>query len=359
MFLEEEKCTGCMACKNICPRNAIRVKEKDGFCYPEIIEEYCIGCNLCEKACPVCNYVEEKEKKVYAYACKNNNEKIRMESSSGGVFTLIASWIINSGGVVYGVAFNEKFETEHVRIDQIEDLSKLRGSKYIQSKIGSTMKEARKDLLEGRKVLFTGTPCQIEGIQTFLGKDYDNLYLQDLICHGVPSKKIFEKYMQYQQEKNGEIEKFSFRNKENKGWNNYQVHIVGKSKEEYIDHSKDSFMNFFLTDIALRESCYQCNFKKKYRNSDITLADFWGINEVCPEMNDEKGTSLVIVNSEKGKKLFEQIENQLMKKEVLLDEAICHNKSMIKSVPLNEKREELLKNIDRMDYEELVSQYIK
>ena len=353
-IIDDKECVGCQACKNICPRNAINmIQKEDGFCVPEIDENKCINCKLCEKVCPVLNVKKEEDGLPESYACINNNEEIRMESSSGGIFTLIAEEILNEDGIVFGVSFNENLELNHVEVRNKENLKFLRGSKYLQSNIGNTFKLAEDYLKQNRKVLFTGTPCQIEGLKCFLRKDYNNLYTQDVICHGVPSRKVFEKYINENKAK-----KIYFRNKENKGWNNYQVLIKTKNSQKYINHEKDLFMRIFLSDIALRKSCYNCKFKKKHRVSDITLADFWGINKVLPEMNDEKGTSLVFLHSKKGREIFEKIKDKILFKKVDFYDGIKYNGSMIESCKYNENRENFLKDLDKLTLTELSEKYL-
>ena len=360
MIVCKKDCTGCMACKNICPQLAITIEESDGFDYPIINNEKCIGCNLCKKVCPIISCDNESPKEILAYACQNKDENTRKKSSSGGIFTLLSKYILDKNGAVYGVAFNNFFDAEHIRVDKNDDLEKLRGSKYIQSNIGNTFKNVKNDIKDGKLVLFSGTPCQIEGLKKFLGNDYDNLFLQDIICHGVPSKKLFKKYLEDKIKDNGRINKYYFRYKGQKGWSKFQICIeFDDGNKEYIDHSNDSFMNFFLKDIVLRESCYNCKFKKKYRNSDITLADFWGIDNIYPEMNDEKGTSLVIINSNKGKRIFNLISDKLYKVEVNIDEAIKYNNNMIESPNISLRNQEIFKDIEKMEYCDLVNKYLK
>lgn len=358
---DKTDCVGCFACKNICPQNAISMIEDEyGFKYPSINYNICTNCGLCEKVCPIINKKEENRLNSKSYAAINKNAEVRMNSSSGGMFSIIAEYIINNGGVVYGAKFNDKFLVEHARAEKIEDIEKFRGSKYIQSDINKTFREAKKDLETGRKVLFTGTPCQVEGLKSYLIKDYDNLYTQDFICHGVPSKNIWEKYLEYRKKQDKEEPKnISFRNKENKGWNEYQLVFKYSNFNKYIDHIDDLFMKAFLSDIALRDSCYKCQFKKKHRISDITLADFWGINNVVPEMNDEKGTSLILINSEKGEKIFRKLQEKIIYKEVDFEHAIKYNKSMIKSAETNKNRKTFFKELENNDFENLIDRYSK
>lgn len=357
---KKSDCSGCSACKNICPRNAISMLDDEkGFKYPSINHNYCINCGLCERACPIINKTIENAELPRAFAANNKNEYIRMQSSSGGMFTLIAENIIKKDGIVFGAVFNDNFLVEHVKVDCVEELFKIRGAKYIQSDINKTYKQAKECLEKGQHVLFSGTPCQIEGLKSYLMKNYDTLYTQDLICHGVPSKLVWNRYLEYRKkEDNGKLESIYFRDKENKGWNKYQLLFKYKEFHKYIDHEDDLYMKLFLSDIALRDSCYNCNFKKKHRVSDITLADFWGINKILPEINDEKGTSLLIINSKKGEDLLEEIKEKLDIQEVEFESAIRGNPSMTKSPKMKEEREKFFEDLNKLGVEELVYKYL-
>lgn len=355
---EKINCCGCHACYNICPKDAITMQEdKKGFKYPVIDKEKCINCGLCETVCPIIkNKKIENKPMAYAGYCKDN--EIRKQSSSGGIFTLIASNIIKDGGVVYGAIFDKNFDVIHTRVEKIEELEKFRGSKYVQSTIGDTYKVAKRDLEQGKKVLFTGTPCQIEGLKSYLKKEYDNLYTQDIICHGIPSPKVWKKYKEYRKEKDGDTpNQISFRNKDN-GWSLFNLKFWYKNGEYKKNQTQDIYMRAFLKDVILRDSCYACSFKKYNRISDITLADFWGINNVMPEMNDNKGTSLIIVNSKKGQELFENVKEESIYKQVDIDQALQYNPSMIKSVSKNPNREKFFENLEKDSFDKLVKKYV-
>lgn len=356
-------CSGCSACKNICPRNAIKmVEDNEGFSYPVVDSNLCVNCGLCIKSCPINQSKEqdiEKDSVPKAYAVYNKNEDIRMKSSSGGVFTELAKEIIKNNGIVFGAVFDEDFNVFHDEINNEKDLEKIRGSKYIQSNINNTYAKAKQYLEEGKEVLFTGTPCQIEGLYSFLRKNYENLYTHDLICHGVPSKKAWRKYLEYREKVDGQKpEKIEFRNKEKSGWSNYIVTFSYKQAHVDINHEEDLFMKIFLSDIALRPSCYECKFKKINRKADITIADFWGINNVMPSMNDEKGTSLMIIHSQKGEKLFKKIIDRIEYKEVDFFQSIKSNQNMIKSANIENRKEELFNDLDSMDIEKIVEKYV-
>ena len=351
------KCCGCHACYNVCPKGAIKMQQDEkGFKYPVIDKEKCINCGLCTKVCPILNN-NQIENKPVAYACINKDENIRSQSSSGGIFTILAEEILEKNGVVFGATFDEKYNVVHEYIEKKEDLEKFRGSKYVQSSINDTYKKAKEFLEKDRYVLFTGTPCQIEGLKKYLRKDYDKLYTQDIICHGVPSPKVWKKYLEYRENEDKEKpQNISFRNKEN-GWKLYKIKF-GYLKSKYEkNQNEDIYMQAFLKNTSLRDSCYNCSFKKKNRISDITLADFWGIENVLPEMDDNKGTSLVIVNSIKGQELFEKIKDNIGFKKVDLEDAIKYNKSMIESAKKDKNREKFFENLDKMKFDKLVKKY--
>lgn len=353
----KSKCSGCHACINSCPKKCISMQPDDeGFLYPVVDKDKCINCGLCKKVCHVLNPLENNNSPD-AYACYNLNEDIRISSSSGGIFTLIAEWIIEQGGVVFGASFDDNLVVKHFCIDNKEDLYKLRGSKYVQSVIGNTYSQVKEILKNGRSVLFTGTPCQISGLMLFLGKSYDNLYTQDIICHGVPSPKVWELYLRYQERLlNSEVNKEifpSFRSKEH-GWLNFSVEMHFKSDVEYcVPHDNDSFMKAFLTNLSLRPSCYKCKCKGVHRNSDITLADFWGVNRLMPDMFDNKGTSLVLTNTEKGRRLFDEIQRCTSYTEIDIKSGLRFNPMAYSPSPRPLKRKQFIKNINDYNFKEL------
>ena len=319
-------------------------------------EEKCINCGLCEKVCPILNIKTIKNEPV-AYACYNKIENIRKESSSGGIFTLLANKILEKDGVVFGASFNNEFMVEHTYVEKKEDLYKFRGSKYLQSVIGESYKKAKEFLDNDRYVLFTGTPCQIEGLLSYLRKDYEKLFTQDIICHGVPSPLVWKKYLAHRKENDGKNPlDISFRNKDD-GWKVFNLKIQYNDNFFKKSHNTDTYMQAFLKNVILRDSCYACSFKKINRLSDITLADFWGIEYVNPKMFDNKGTSLVIVNSEKGRKLFNDIQNEIIQEQVDINEALKYNSSMTSSVRPDKNRENFFLNLDKMDFDKLVNKY--
>ena len=359
-IIEKTKCCGCHACYNACPQNAITMEESElGFKYPVIDKEKCINCGLCKKVCPILNK-KTMDNQPIAYACMNKNEEIRRESSSGGIFTLIAEKILGLNGVVFGAEFDKDFNVIHSYVESNEDLDKLRKSKYVQSNIEDSYKMVKNFLHEDRYVLFTGTPCQIEGLYSYLQKDYNKLYTQDIICHGVPSPEIWKKYKEYiEKQKDIKIVDMNFRDKSN-GWTTYSLKYTDVTGKIYYElSSKSKYMKLFLKDYILRESCYDCAFKNKNRKSDITLADFWGIQNINKEIFDDKGTSLVIVNSKKGNELFDLIKKDIKYIETDFEEAIKYNPSMIKSAQRPNNREKLLSELmNTNEFDVIIKKYI-
>lgn len=333
--------------------------DREGFWYPQIHTEDCIKCGLCQKVCssmiPLTNKTNWAD--VVAYAAKNKDEEIRKDSSSGGVFTEIAKYVIAHGGVVFGAAFDEDFNVKHTYVDNIDELRRFRGSKYVQSTISNTYKQAENFLKEGRLVLFSGTPCQIAGLLAFLRKPYENLITQDLICHGVPSPKLLDIYIGVRRGK-GNIKDISFRDK-TEGWKLFSIFVGYQKGDEYRRTLReDLYLQAFLRNICLRDSCYHCSFKTRERLSDITLADYWGIQKIHSEMDDDKGTSLVFVNSEKGRRIFEEISKNFIYCETNKEKAIESNSAMIKSVVKPKNREKYLRKVTVKNFEALTKKYI-
>lgn len=352
---EHKKCTGCFACVSVCPKQCIHMeKDKDGFLYPVIDSDKCIDCGLCKKTCMVGEKADTQYTKN-AYAMSNKNDEVRLNSSSGGVFTLLAEHIIEQGGTVYGAAFDDKYAVKHIRIKSKDDIEKLRTSKYVQSQIGDCYKKAKEDLDNGIKVLFTGTPCQIAGIKGFLKKDYDNLFCQDIMCHGVPSPKLWSKYLD---EINlGKLNNVSFRDK-TVGWSLFSMKIEGENGKLCEKFFDNTYMKAFLADIALRESCYNCNCKELNYFSDITLADFWGLDKAYPELDDNRGVSLVLVNSSKGEMLIKEISDMANINQVDIDRALNGNKPAITNTPMHKNREKFLNGMDSTPVNKLVKKYV-
>ena len=339
-------CCGCGACAQRCPHNAIElIQDNEGFLYPQIDESICIDCGLCERVCPIINQ-ELPSEPIKTFAAKNNDENIRQLSSSGGIFTLLATKVINNGGVVFGAIFNAKWEVEHDYTDTIEGIAKFRGSKYVQSKINNNYILAEEYLKDGKQVLFSGTPCQIAGLKRFLRKEYENLICVDIICHGVPSPFIWQKYLE--QYNSTELSSISFRDKTN-SWKRYEV-VIRQGKKTLIreEIGKNIYMKLFLSDLCLRPSCSNCSSKSGKSKSDITIADFWGIQHLHPDFDDDKSCNLILINSKKGLNLFNKLECD--KIETDFNTAIKYNTSYFKSVAEPKYRKYFFENFDKYGF---------
>lgn len=360
---EKSKCCGCHACFNACPVNAIEMKEDEkGFKYPKVDKEKCIKCGLCEKVCPIIQNrkVDISDEIHKAYAVNNKDDNTRKNSSSGGMFSLIATYVLENKGIVFGAAFDDEWKVKHIEIDKKEDLVKLQTSKYVQSTIGDTYKKAKQYLDDNKMVLFTGTPCQIEGLQTYLQKDYNKLYTQDIVCHGVPSPKVWKKYLEFRRKQDAaQPVRINFRQKDN-GWNLFELLLQYNNSSYKTNHNDDLFFKAFLGNACLRDSCYNCSFKKMNRLSDITIGDLWGIENIAPEMNDDKGTSLVIVNSIKGKELFDKVKGNCKYQKVDLKESVDpYNPAYFRSVDKHRNADKFFDNLDNMEFDKLVNKYLQ
>ena len=345
---KKENCNGCYGCFNICPRRCISMEiDNEGFWYPKVDKHKCIDCNLCEKVCPIINNPKKDNTEIIAYACKNKNEEERMSSSSGGIFSLLCEEVIKKGGIVFGASFNENFEVRHTYAETLEECIQFRGSKYVQSKIGDTYKKAEEFLKKGKIVLFSGTQCQIKGLNLYLRKEYDNLIGVDIVCHGVPSPRVFKAYKSRIMDKYGEeVKDIRFRDKI-KGWKEYSYVTEFKNGKVYSETlGKDLYMKGFLKDLYLRPSCYSCSAKNYTSGSDLSLADFWGVQVKYPEFDDDKGVSLILINTKKGQDILNMISKKIEILEADLEYAIKYNPCIVKSVEYNDERESFFKDFN-------------
>ena len=355
-----DACTGCGACAGVCPKHCIHMEaDAEGFLYPRIDTDACIGCGLCERTCPA-SAEKTADSLKQAYAAYHRNQDIRQSSSSGGVFTAIAQYVIQQNGIVFGARLDETMGVIHGYADTVEGLSAFRGSKYVQSEIGDAYRQAKEFLKQGRLVLFSGTPCQIGGLRSYLGKPYGNLICQDIICHGVPAPLAWKKYLEDQQRIfDGKPVAASFRDKTH-GWSNFSISIRFSNGKNYLRPMKqDSFMKAFLMNFCLRDSCYQCAFKQEARQADITLADFWGINWVAPQMNDDRGTSLVLIHSEQGENLFVAVREELEWMPVEWKASIDMNPAMCASVARPPRRDRFMEDLKKKRFLPTVKRYCR
>lgn len=335
----KKECNGCGACALVCPKNCIKmVEDGEGFLYPEIDKDKCVKCNKCRKVCS--NFNEKKEKNEKAFVAINNEKQQLKESSSGGMFYILAEYVIRNKGVVFGVKYNENLEAIHAYAENMEECRKFCGSKYVRSNLKDSYVEVKKFLKDNRKVLFTGTACQISGLKKYLNQEYDNLILCDILCHANPSPKVFKLYIKNLEKiKNKKVKCVWFRSKEN-GWKN-QTPII-----EFEDGNKeeeDSYFKAFVYEMINRPSCYDCQFASKMRISDFTIGDFWGVEKVFQDIETEGGVSLLNVNSEKGLKIFDEIKDKMQYRVIDYDLACSFNH--YKNVQVHSNRDKFFKGI--------------
>lgn len=328
VLVPPQLCSGCTACFASCPKQAISMRtDNEGFLQPYINSSLCIECGVCEKVCPVLHPFEERNP-IEVYAAKTEDE-VRLHSSSGGIFPLLAEYIIDQGGVVWGVAWDLSEEipvAKHKCISTKEELSQLKGSKYVQSELGYSYNEIKKQLKRNIKVLFSGTPCQIAGLKHFLRQEYENLFCVEVICHATPSPKVFKSYIKEISKKyiinSTDITDINFRAKQYEGfsWRNSGFVVFGNSssngnKRESVLFSsgknQNPYIRAFLSELCNRNSCHKCQARNLQSGSDITIGDFWKVKEYLPLLDDDKGTSLVLINSNKGRFLYESIKLKL------------------------------------------------
>lgn len=357
-----DKCSGCSACANICPKGCISMQpNSEGFLYPFVNQEICVKCRLCEKTCPVLHPPVFAENDVpLAYAVQNRDENIRMDSTSGGAFTAIAQYVIDRGGVVFGAIFDESFDVVHSYVERKEDLHELRRSKYVQSRIGNSFKQAKDFLDKGRWVCFSGTPCQIGGLKSFLRKDYDKLVSVDIACHGVPSPKFWCEYKRFQEKKNSSKILFAdFRYKKN-GYSSSVMALKFENGKNYFHgHESDYMLKAFFSEIVSRKSCSDCSFKTLKRVSDFTIFDCWSIGKINRSMDDNKGTTTFLIHSRLGSGIWNDVASNFVVSNVDAKMAVALDGDMVvASKKANSKREEFFRDLNILDFEKLCNRYI-
>ena len=359
---DKSKCCACTACKSICPQNAIEMKEdEEGFLYPSINMDKCVNCGLCKKVCPVLNK-NNNLKEQHAFIFQNKDDLIRRQSTSGGAFSAIAEEIINKNGIVFGAIFDEEFNVVHKGIETKEDLWRFRNSKYVQSDLRNTFLETKINLDKNRWVCFSGTSCQIEGLKKFLGKDYDKLILVDVVCRAVPSPLIWRKYLKLRKTQIKNIKKIYFRDKiYGYKYSNLSIYDSNDLQKPSYKNGveSDPYLRAFFSNICDRPSCYTCQFKKRNRESDITLWDCFDVEKYNKKFDDDKGTTRILTNSEKGYKFIKKLKQKNKVEEIRVDEATKGFLAMFQSVKYNYNREKFLSDAKTMEDSELFKKYFK
>ena len=355
------ECCGCFACVNICPKNCITMKlDEEGFRYPHIDTSACVGCGMCERVCPLlggADGVRKERKGIKSVACYNKEKEALAKSASGGAAHLLGEYVVQSNGVVFGAVGDMKTKVWHIMAENEADLELLQGSKYLQSHMDLNYRLAKIQLEKGRLVLFTGTPCQIAGLYGYLGKDYDNLITADLVCHGVPSEKVFEKYITEHEEKTGKKVISFFRDKEG-GWKPVLFSYIYEDGTKVTETGrKDKFNMGFTTNLFQRPSCYTCKFAPMERIGDITVGDWFGgtkYKELDPE---NKGLSMIVINSPKGEKFYELIKEKMETTEYSVEEAVKESVHLGTKPHINFMRKDFFAHFEKMTYDELFKRY--
>lgn len=363
VFEEKERCSGCTACMNVCPVGAISmIPDEEGFLYPEIDSQKCINCGLCRKICPFHHYYSRTGsfESPLVYAVKHADEKVREASTSGGMFTALSDFVLAKKGIVYGAAFSKPdFKVHHIRAETIAERDRMRGSKYVQSEIGMVFPVIKSELEKGRDVLFTGTPCQVAGLKAYLGDtQFEKLILCDLVCHGTPSPLIWTEYIELLQKKHGKkLDDFKLRDK-GFGWHRATSKAIFEdATSEYNTKLLQSFLNLFLQHVALRASCHRCPFTNFERTGDVTIGDFWGVEKQKPEFDDDRGVSLVLVNTVKGNSIMEQIKGQLIIRPSSIEECVGPQVHLKRPAEPSPKREAFWKDFHKKGVDFVLKKY--
>ena len=353
---DKTNCCGCTACYSICPKRAINMDwDNEGFLYPKIDNAKCIDCHLCEKVCPYLNSERPETDLKATFAAINKSEKIRSYSSSGGMFALLASRILENSGVIYGAGFDDNYEVFHQCVGKVEDLRSIIGSKYMQSRLGNTFSDIKTLLIKGKTVLFVGTTCQVNGLRNFLRKDYSNLYCIDFICLGVPSPKIWSDYLETYFDKK-KIKYINFKDK-SLGWHAFSLRIDSEDNSFVRRGTETYFFTGYFRHLYTRPSCSNCVYKQGNRMSDITISDCWGAEHIAPALDDNKGMSSVVCQAEKGLDLFKSCSEQLITKVSSLDYILKYNSGYIKSSYESKNRDGFWKDYEKLPKKKLFKKY--
>ena len=362
---EKKKCCGCTACSSICPKKAIdMVEDEEGFLYPRVDVEKCVNCGLCDKVCPVINkYQNGIIGNINIYGCQNMNDDIRKMSTSGGMFYVLANKVIENDGIVYATGFDENSNIYHLKAENQRDLIGMCGSKYVQSNLSDVFLKIKIDLQNNKTVFFIGTPCQVEGLLKYIDDKYKKyLYTTDLVCYGVPSPGLYRKWIEYLEKKYScKVTNINFRDKKY-GYSGTNIKIF-LSNGEIIEDCRDAktFLKSMFSHLGLRPSCYDCIFRDKAKSCDFTLGDIWDIYKYSKEMDDNKGTTLVTINTKRGMDFFNTISEDNIKKifitKIDKENVNTYYKNKWKKIKIPKRREEFFKDVNKISYKDLVDKY--
>lgn len=360
-FAKKQNCCGCTACVAVCPKGCITMcEDHEGFLYPVVDKKACIDCTACEKVCPILNASQEVPFKQTGHIVQNRVEKVLRESTAGGAFTAIAKYIISKGGVVFGVELSKELAARHIFVENESELYKFRNSKYVQSIVGGgTFQQVKSFLKQGKTVCFSGTPCQIEGLKNYLSKDYENLITVDVVCRAVPSPLVFRKYVEYQEKVlGGKIQTVRFRDKQY-GYKYSTLNVVTDRNHGNYHRGveSDPWLRAFFSNICDRPSCHDCRFRKQYRRSDFTIWDCFHVGRFSKELDNDKGATRILIHTDKGRRLFEEIQADFMCVVVAPDELVAGAREMKESVQPHERRTEFFEDAVQMDGVQLFEKY--
>lgn len=366
VYLKKEACCGCSACYNICPTQAICMKsDEEGFLYPIIDQALCVDCHSCVNVCPLIYGGNYKEKTTPQFlAAKHKSEEVLMNSTSGGAFTAISDAILRECGVIYGVDFDDKFHVLHKRAENHEQRNRMRISKYVQSNMTDIFQQIKKDLMDKKKVLFTGTPCQNAGLRGYIGDSplAENLYLCDLICHSIPSPLVWEDYKRLlEKEYSGKLTSIQFRSKiiDWSRKNSNKTFLFTTSHSEEIHNDERFYKLFFGEKTIMRPSCEQCRFTDIHRASDITIADYWGIEKYSPEWMDKRGVSVILINNKKGADLFDKCSVDLKYEKRPKEESLAEQQRLSEPIKFPENRKKFWDDYKKYGFEYIIEQLTK
>lgn len=357
---DKKMCCGCTACFNVCPKKCISMEfDNEGFLYPAVDKSKCIQCNMCDEVCPCLNIQKEiVNEKQEAYIVAHKNYEILKDSTSGGMFTAIADYVIENDGIVIGATMEDNFIVKHIEVEKKDQLYKFRNSKYVQSELGNLFSQIRKYLLSGRKVCFSGTPCQVEALKSFLKRDYENLILVDVVCRAVPSPGVWNKYVKYITKKNNsKPESIRFRDK-SLGYQFSTMQMTfanGKIVRNGIE--SDIWLRMFFSGMIIRPSCTECKFRKRYHISDFTIWDCFNVAEYTKDIDEKLGATNVLIHSKKGRKIFEDIKENLIFLSIDPKTIVNGMKELSESPKENEKKDMFFKDYSSMDIEEVINKY--
>lgn len=363
VFDKKESCCGCTSCKNICPKQAIIMnQDEEGFAYPTIDQTLCIDCRLCRKVCAFQNGYNTSENldKPEVYALKHKSDGVRKESTSGGAFTAISDYILLKKGAIYGAAYDENFRVFHRRAESEEQRNRFRGSKYVQSDLNDVFAQVKEDLGNNINVLFTGTSCQVAGLNSYLEQARvitEKLITIDLICHGVPSPKIFAEFISFLEKKNrSKVKQYNFRSKAN-GWGHTEEAVFESGKRDCTSILSQTNKELFYLDLSLRPACHECKYSNFSKPADITIADFWGIENYFPEFKDSLGISAVIVNTNKGKSIFSELGDTVYIMQSNIYDCAARQKNLYNPSPRNPRRNEFWNDYFQHGFEFIIKKY--